>query len=158
VSEKSKLTLKIDSEVKELAKDKYNVSQTVEKYLKEIVSGPDRKEDRIEQINDRIKEHKDAISDRQRKISNLQSEKQVLEKQMKQEAKVTDEKHKFFKIAKRNIGDTWSSPEDIPVYWRSKFDESVEELWKLAKNSDADPRKPKKEDSDSFTSAEVNSV
>lgn len=158
MSDKSKLTLKIDSETKELAKEKYNVSQTVEKYLKEMVSGPDRKEDRIEQINDRIKNHKDEISERQLKISNLQSEKQVLEKQMKQEAKVTDEKHKFFKIAKRNIGRSWNSPEDIPVYWRSKFDESIEELWELAKNSDAEPQEPEKLSSNSMSSAEVNSV
>jgi chromosome segregation ATPase len=140
----SKLTLTIDEEVKEIAKDKYNVSQTVEKYLKEIISGPDTKEERVEEINQEIKDYKDKISEYQKKIGNLQSEKAVLEKQLNQEAKVTDEKHKFFRIAKARIQDnSWNGADDIPAYWRGKFNEDIEELWKLAKNSDADPAERK---------------
>lgn len=141
----SKLTLTIDEEVKELAKEKYNVSHTVEKYLKEIITGPDTKEERIEEINAEIKEYKDEITEFQQKIGNLQSEKKVLEKQLNQEAKVTDQKHKFFRIAKARIqDDSWNRADDIPAYWRGKFNEDIEELWKLAKNSDADPWKDKK--------------
>jgi len=152
---KSKLTLKIDDEVKELAKQKYNVSQTVEKHLKDLIKTPQDKEDRIEEINEEIKAHKDCISDYQRKISNLQSEKNVLEKELNQEAKVTNQKHKFFRIAKKNIGNSWTTPEDIPEYWTSKFDESIDELWKLAKNSDAEPYEMKRVSSNSINSAGV---
>lgn len=155
---KSKLTLKIDEEVKELAKQKYNVSQTVEKHLQELVSAPEDKEDRIEEINQEIREEKDKISECQQNISNLQSEKNVLEKELKQEAKFKNQKHKFFRIAKRNIGRSWHEPEDIPSYWRSKFDESIDELWELAKKSDAKPAEKKKASSSSITSAEVNTV
>jgi len=152
---KSKLTLKIDEEIKETAKQKYNVSQTVEEHLRNLVARPDSKEDRLEEINEEIKEHKDAISSRQKKISDLQSEKQVLEKELNQEAKAENQKVKFFRIAKRNIGDSWKSPDDIPDYWRSRFEESVDELWKLAKNSEAEPAERKKVDS---SSASVNTV
>lgn len=155
---KKKLTLKIDEDIKERAKQEFNISQTVEEHLRDLIAGPNTKKDRIEQINDEIQEHKDVISERQRKISNLQSEKKILEKKMNEEAKTDSEKVKFFRIAKRNIGDSWESPEDIPVYWRSKFDESMEELWKLAKKSDADPANTKKVEEDDFESAEVKST
>lgn len=140
---KSKLTLKIDEEVKELAKEKYNISQTVEKHLEDLISGADTIEERIDEIDKEIKNHKDEISNHQLEISNLQSEKAVLKKQLNEEAKAHTEKHKFFKIAKRNIRDSWHKPEDIPVYWRNKFDESIEELWKLAKNSKAEAAETK---------------
>lgn len=142
---KSKLTLKIDEDVKELAKQKYNVSKTVEEYLSDLIRGPDSIEGRIKEINEEIKERKDSISEEQRIISNLQSEKNMLEKQQREQAKVTDEKLKFLRIAKRNIGDSWESPEDIPVYWRSKFEEDLDELWQLAQKSDVEPAKVKKE-------------
>lgn len=155
---KSKLTLKIDEEIKEHAKEEFNVSQTVEKHLESLITGPDTKEERIEQINDEIKEHKDAISDHQRQISNLQSEKNVLEKKQKEEAQVSSERHKFYKIAKRNISDnSWDNPKDIPAYWRSKFDESIEELWHLAQNSDASPAEVKKANEKDMESASVRS-
>jgi len=155
---KKKLTLKIDEEIKERAKQEFNISQTVEEHLRDLIAGPNTKKDRIEQINEKIEEHKDVISERQRKISNLQSEKKILEKKMEEEAKTDSNKVKFFRIAKRKIGSSWNSPEDIPVYWRSKFDESMQELWQLAKNSDADPVKKKKVDDSDFDSAEVTST
>lgn len=141
---KSKLTLKIDADVKELAKEKYNVSQEVEKHLSELIKGPDSIEERIEEINDEIKERKDLINEEQKRISNLQNEKKTLEKQLDQQAKATDEKLKFLRIAQKHIGDSWNQPSDIPVYWKSKFDEDEDELWDLAQRKDVDPIKPTK--------------
>jgi len=153
---KKRLNLRIDEEVAERAKQQYNVSKVVREYLDDLVCQADSKEDRIEEINDEIKEHKDVISERQRKISNLQSEKSILEKKLNEEAQTTSEKVRFFRIAKRNIEDnSWSSPDDIPSYWRGKFDETIEELWKLAKNSDAEPADAKKKSSTSSTSVNV---
>lgn len=149
---KSKLTLKIDEEVKELAKEKYNISKTVENHLQDLISGPDTIEERIDQIDEEIKNHKDEISQHQLEISNLQSEKNVLEKQLNQEAKADSERHRFFKIAKRNIGKSWNKPDDIPAYWRNKFDESIDELWELAKDSDAKPAEVKSDSQSSRTS------
>jgi len=131
---KKKLTLKIDEDIKERAKQEFNISQTVEDHLRDLIAGPNTKKDRIEQINEEIEEHKDVISERQRIISNLQSEKKILEKKMNEEAKTDSDKVKFFRIAKRKIGCSWDNPEDIPVFWTEEFDCSREELWEQAES------------------------
>lgn len=143
--DKEKVTLSLDPEIKEAAKQRYNLSEQLEKHLENLLTNGGNKEARINRLNEKIEEKKNKINELQKQISNHQTEKETLKKELEQEQAIEQQRKEFFSLAKSKIQENkWTDPEDIPFYWRDELGEKPEELWEAAKHSDVEPQQPSK--------------
>lgn len=127
----------VDVDEWERFKQKYNASEKIREYIKEVNGSSGQLQDRIEKLNDDIQEKKNEINKLQRDISDLQNKRRTLENELERQNQTEPEEERFLRICNRKMDSRdWTGPSDIKSYWVQELDKDREELWEWAQEAE----------------------